>query len=66
MSQEWMIDVLVDLHKFAKKNNLGQLTEQLQDTIHVATAELDGSARKDGAFGAYDLQTGTVHRIHQL
>ncbi len=66
MSQEWMIDVLIDLHKFAKKNNLGQLVEQLQDTIQIATAELENFAQKDDVVGAYDTQTGTVYRTNQF
>lgn len=66
MSQEWMIDVLDDLHKFAVQNNMGQLVEQLQDTIHIATAELAKPAQNDGTIGGYDTQTGTVYREHQF
>ena len=40
MSQEWMIDVLQDLRNFAAKNELADLAEQLDDTIHIAVAEL--------------------------
>ncbi len=40
MSQEWMIDVLTDLRKFAQQNGLMGLAEQLDDSILVAAAEL--------------------------
>ncbi|WGI20966.1 hypothetical protein [Amylibacter sp. IMCC11727] len=40
MSQEWMIDVLQDLRKFAIRNQLTELAEQLDDTIHIAVTEL--------------------------
>jgi len=45
MSQDWMIDVLLDLRKFAQKNGLGRLAEQLDDTIHVAVAEITTKAQ---------------------
>lgn len=44
MSQEWMIDVLQDLRNFAAQNKLTQLSEQLDDTIHIAVAELTAQA----------------------
>lgn len=40
MSDEWMIDVLRDLRKFAFQNGLLGLAEQLDDTIHVAVGDL--------------------------
>ncbi|MEJ6709108.1 MAG: hypothetical protein QNK92_09980 [Amylibacter sp.] len=40
MSQDWMIDVLQDLRNFVEKNELTELAEQLDDTIHIAVAEL--------------------------
>jgi hypothetical protein len=40
MAQEWMIDVLLDLRNFAVKNDLTELAEQLDDTIHIAVSEL--------------------------
>ncbi len=40
MSQEWMIDVLTDLRKFAQQNGLMGLAEQLDDSILIAAAEL--------------------------
>lgn len=44
MSQDWIIDVLADLKSFAQKNQLDRLSEQLDDTIHVAVSELNDSA----------------------
>ncbi len=40
MSQEWMIDVLVDLRQYALKNYYVGLAEQLDDAIVVAATEL--------------------------
>lgn len=40
MSQEWMIDVLVDLRQYALKNYYVALAEQLDDAIVVAATEL--------------------------
>lgn len=44
MSQEWMIDVLQDLRNFAVKNDLAELAEQLDDTIHIAVTEITWKA----------------------
>lgn len=49
MSQDWMIDVLVDLRDFAQKNDLDKLASQLDGTIHIAAAELILHARPKGA-----------------
>ena len=40
MAQDWMIDVLADLRNFARQNGFAVLSEQLEDTILVAAAEL--------------------------
>ena len=45
MSQDWMINVLQDLRKFAIQNGLSDLAEQLDDTIHIAVAETSAKAR---------------------
>jgi len=44
MAQNWMIDVLTDLRRFARDNKMPVLTEQLDDTILVAAAELSQAA----------------------
>jgi hypothetical protein len=44
MSQDWMINVLQDLRKFATQNGLRDLAEQLDDTIHIAVAETTAKA----------------------
>ena len=62
MAQDWMIDVLADLRDFARQNGFAVLSEQLEDTILVAAAELsqaavggpigqDGSSAANGACG---------------
>lgn len=48
MSQEWMIDVLSDLRKFALANGLMGLAEQLDHSILVAAAELNLDGRPHG------------------
>ena len=66
MSQEWIIDVLIDLRKFAGKNNLGRLGEQLDDTIHIAAAEMSKLARGGDVSGRHDSQDRSVHRTYQV
>jgi hypothetical protein len=62
MSQEWMIDILTDLKKFATANGLMGLAEQLDDSILVAAAELklDGLPQASGQ--NYAEQDRCVHR----
>lgn len=45
MSQDWIISVLQDLRSFAQKNGYPLLAEQIDDTIHVAVAELSATPR---------------------
>ena len=66
MSQEWIIDVLIDLRKFAEKNNLGRLAEQLDDTIHIAAAEISDLAQGGDVNERHDSQDRSVRRTHQL
>ena len=40
MTNDWIIDVLLDLKKFSARNELDDLAEHLDDTIMVATAQL--------------------------
>ena len=40
MTNDWIIDVLMDLKKFSAKNQLGDLADHLDDTIMIATSEL--------------------------
>lgn len=47
MTQDWIIDVLTDLQKFARKNDLTRLADQLDDTVHIAG--LDIAAQEGGA-----------------
>ncbi len=66
MSQEWIIDVLVDLRKFAGKNDLGRLAEQLDDTIHIAAAEISDIAQGGDVSERHGSQDRSVYRSHQL
>lgn len=40
MSNEWMIDVLADLRKFAAQQAMLELAEHLDDAIMVAAVEI--------------------------
>ncbi len=40
MQNEWILDVLTDLRTFARRNGLGTLAIQLEDTRQVAAREL--------------------------
>jgi hypothetical protein len=62
MSQDWMIDVLVDLRGFAQKNGLEKLADQLDDTIHIAAAELIAHARMKGAHDQNDSPARVSNR----
>lgn len=60
MSQDWMIDVLQDLRKFARKNGMGELAEQLDDTIHIAVEEITARARPRAVVEPYARPDGSV------
>jgi hypothetical protein len=48
MSHNWILDVLADLKAYARKNDLSALAEHLDDTRHVAVAEISGRSRAPG------------------
>lgn len=62
MSQEWMIDVLTDLKRFAQQNGLMGLAEQLDDSILVAAAELKLNSQDAVAPDAHARQDNRVPR----
>ncbi len=62
MSQDWMIDVLRDLQKFAQKNNHEVLAEKLDETIHVAVAEITAKVRRRAAVDPYAQPDRSVSR----
>jgi hypothetical protein len=41
MANDWILDVIEDLRRFADMNDLPQLSRQLEQTACVATRELD-------------------------
>jgi len=49
MQNEWILDVLTDLRTFARRNGLGALAKQLDDTQLVATSEL--TSKSEGCAG---------------
>lgn len=40
MRDKWILDVLADLATFARQNGMAALAEHLDDTKHLAAAEL--------------------------
>lgn len=51
MKYAWIIDVLTDLRSFALANDLPDLAEQLDDTMHVAIRDIT-RAREEAAHAA--------------
>lgn len=43
---EWILDVLADLKAFAQANDLGDLAEQLNDTMLIAAADIASQAEE--------------------
>lgn len=64
MSQEWMIDVLTDLRKFAQQNGLMGLAEQLDETIHVAATDLMSTKQATEATPRDANKTGNLYRAY--
>jgi len=60
MSQDWIVDVLQDLRKFSHDNGLAGLAEQLDDTIHIAVAEITAKARADAKVVPYAMSDESV------
>ena len=48
MQHDWILDVLADLKTFAQNNCLPGLAEQLDDTRHMALAEISVSGLRAG------------------
>lgn len=60
MNNEWMIDVLTDLRKFALKQAMLDLAEHLDDAIFVAAAEMRSAEAGLNILGANEHQGRTV------
>lgn len=58
MTNDWIIDVLMDLRLFAEQNGLATLADHLDDTVLVAASEL---AARDGT-----AKGGSLNHAHQL
>lgn len=60
MQNEWIINVLSDMKRFAQLNDLGRLADQLEQTRQVAAAEMGrvgtGAARDDGSKAEHLLE----------
>lgn len=63
MNNEWMIDVLADLRKFAQKQAMLDLAEHLDDAIVLAAVEIRNHDEGRGpGEGVNDKKTGNVSR----
>lgn len=62
MTENWMIEVLADLRKFAKNNSMGKLAEQLDDTIHIAATEI---ARHTGEVKGAESRSDEARNVLQ-
>jgi hypothetical protein len=60
MGHEWIIDVLVDLKRFASTNDLPLLASQLDQTALIASLEIESTAEKSSLLTRGD-GTGTRH-----
>lgn len=70
MSNDWMIDVLADLRKFAEKQSMFDLAEHLDDAILVAATEIRDIEESKKVVKTYDVKVGTIsgmlgdHRVN--
>lgn len=63
MANDWIIDVLTDLRKFAAGNDLSALAAQLDRAALVAADEIASKqARAVALMGKHATQTRMVHR----
>ena len=60
MNNEWMIDVLTDLRKFAMKQAMLDLAEHLDDAIFVAAAEMRSAEAGLNVLGVNEHQGRTI------
>ena len=63
MADEWILDVLADLKRFARMNGMFTLAEQLDDTAMVAARELAQiQCEMSPRMGANAEKTGGISR----
>ncbi len=64
VANEWIIDVLTDLRRFAKRNGLAATAAELEDACLVALAELaEGQARETGQTIDHEGETGEPSQL---
>lgn len=66
-NNDWILDVLVDLKKFASANGLGVLAEQLGNTTLIAAVDIASQAeeaheRSNAGYGQSGTDTGGLGR----
>lgn len=59
MTDDWIIDVLTDLNKFARNNGMMALAEHLDDAKLIAASELMGQSKRQlGVIGGHAETSG--------
>lgn len=58
MQNDWIIDVLADLNRFARDNGYRQLAAQLEEAAVVASVELASQAGGSAIVGDAGIQAG--------
>ena len=67
MANDWILDVLADLKKFAARNDLAALAAQLEETAVVAANEIaSNELRAPALIGAHAAETRMVHRTFRF
>jgi hypothetical protein len=62
MPNDWIIDVLTDLRRFAEQNGLNTLADHLDDTVLVAASELSAKRKMTaGEKTTNACQSGNTH-----
>lgn len=61
MADDWILDVLIDLTDFARRNEMSELVSELERTIEVARRELAelGADRQAGTLRDTSVSTGS-------
>ena len=62
MSQDWIVEILTDIRKFAHKEGMLTLAETLDDAIIVAAREIRAHAASCKPARNNDRTPQTVHR----
>jgi len=65
MGRNWIVDVIADLHEFARSNELPRLAIELERARTVAAVEL-GTTAEDAARAAWGTEADTERLFSQV